>query len=91
MRFVFGAATLPALIALPLIFLFRVPREWIEVAIVPAVVTVVGVAWMQAGAGWSRQVAAGNQQATPAIARPTADAVLLLLIFQLVLRPGIRF
>jgi hypothetical protein len=49
-RFIFEVATLPALTAILLIIPFRVPREWIEVVMVPVVVTVIGIAWLQAGA-----------------------------------------
>lgn len=49
MRFVFNIATLPALAAILLIIPFRVPRNWIEVVAVPAVVTLIGIAWIQAG------------------------------------------
>ena len=48
--FSFWTSTLPALAAIPLIIVFRAPRNIVEVAVVPAVVTIVGVSWMQAGA-----------------------------------------
>ena len=49
-RFVFRVATLPALTAIALIVPFRVPRELVEVVILPVIVTVTGIAWLQAGA-----------------------------------------
>jgi hypothetical protein len=49
-RFVFRVASLPALTAILLIIPFRVPRELVEVVILPVVVTVIGIAWLQAGA-----------------------------------------
>ena len=49
-RFVFQVAVLPALTAIPLIILFRVPRNYVEVVIVPVVVTLIGIVWLQAGA-----------------------------------------
>ena len=91
-RFVWRSATLPALAALPLIVLFRLPREWLEVLFLPVVVTWFGIAWMQAGA-WlvlprtQRTVAAARWP----IHRLVLAALLLLLVFQFVLRPGIRF
>jgi hypothetical protein len=90
-RYVFLAATLPALLAIGLIVPFRVPREWIEVLIVPVVVTVVGLVWLQAGA-WSasRLVVRDGAQAWP-VASLLAAALVLLALFQLVLRPGIAF
>lgn len=90
-RYVFLAATLPALLAIGLIVPFRVPREWIEVLIVPVVVTVVGLAWLQAGA-WStsRLALREGAQAWP-VASLLAAVLALLAVFQLVLRPGIAF
>lgn len=90
-RFVFFAATLPALLATLPIFAFRVPREWIEVVVVPCVVTWIGVVWMQAGA-WRLETAAARGRSDDAsLARPLFAVLLLLLFFQCVLRPGIRF
>lgn len=89
---IFRVASLPALIAMPMIIAFRVPREWIEVAAVPAVVTVIGVSWIQAGAAW-RLGAVGTDRAAAvrSIAWPLGAVLCLLLIFQLLLRPGVRF
>jgi hypothetical protein len=97
-RFVFQVATLPALVAIVLIIPFRVPRELIEVVVVPFVVTIVGIAWIQAGA-WrvSSVVSAGggikaqDAPGTVSIAHPLIAVLILLLVFQLVLRPGIHF
>lgn len=87
----FRTATLPALLALPVITLFRIPREWIEVLLVPAVVSFVGLAWIQAG-GWRARQAGNHADATGiSLAWPFAIMVCLLLVFQLLLRPGIRF
>jgi hypothetical protein len=89
-RLILQLATAPALLAVPLIVLFRVPRELIEVVAVPAVVSVAGMVWVQASAwrpapqGWSCATR------TP-LAYPLAAVVLLLLVFQLILRRGIGF
>ncbi len=90
-RFVFQVATLPALAAIVLIIPFRVPRNLIEVAALPVVVTLIGIAWMQAGAWCIRDVKAGGSWGKGSIAYPLAAVAMLLLVFQLVLRPGIRF
>jgi hypothetical protein len=90
-RFIFQVATLPALAANVLIIPFRVPREWIEVIIVPAVVTLVGITWMQAGAWRISAVNSGGRLADRSIVYSIAAVVILLLLFQLVLRPGVRF
>lgn len=93
-RHVFAVATLPALIALPLIVLYRVPREFAEVVIVPALFIVAGIPWMQAGAAFLSQVShAAREVALPAHALTwlLVAAAALLAVFQLVLRPGITF
>lgn len=90
-RLVFISATLPGMLALPAIILFRVPRELIEVLLVPLVVTVTGLAWMQAGAWRARINATRGGSAAGSIARPLGAVLCLLLIFQVVLRPGVRF
>jgi hypothetical protein len=89
--YIFRVATVPALIAIPLIIAFRVPRELIEVVMPPLVATVIGIAWVQAGA-W-RVVAArtGAGLAAMSPVYPLALLVTLLLVFQLVLRPGVPF
>ncbi len=89
--FLFKIATLPSLLAIPLIILFRIPREWIEVLMVPVVVTVIGVAWIQAGAWRINGSRPGDGSAVGSIAWPLGAVLFLLLIFQLLLRPGIRF
>src|SRR5882757_9007009 len=95
--FMFRVATLPALAAILLIIPFRVPRNWVEVAAVTVVVTVIGIAWMQAGAWAVRDVkasgASGLKSAlgSKSIAYALGALLILLLVFQLVLRPGVRF
>jgi hypothetical protein len=90
-RHIFHAATLPALTAILLIIPFRVPREWIEVVILPAVVTVIGIAWLQAGAWRVSDVKTEGSSGVGSIAFPLAALLVLLLVFQLLLRPGVRF
>jgi len=89
-RFVFQVATLPALVAIVLILPFRVPRELVEVVMVPLVVSLVGIAWIQAAAWRMTDVETGGPR-NVSIAWPLGAVALLLLVFQLVLRPGIRF
>lgn len=90
-HFVFGSATVPVLLALPLIALFRIPREWIEVLLVPVVVSLVGVAWIQAGAWRSNSKTTGGDAVVGSLAWPMVAVLGLLLVFQLLLRPGVRF
>lgn len=89
-RFVFQVATLPAVVAILLIIPFRVPRELIEVVIVPTVVTVIGIPWLQAGA-WRVEGVKSSGEASSSIALPAAALLGLLVVFHLLLKPGIRF
>jgi hypothetical protein len=90
-HFVFHVATLPALMAILLIIPFRIPREWVEVVMVPVVVTVTGVAWLQAGAWKISGVKIVSGPRPRSIAYPLGALLILLLVFQLLLRPGVRF
>lgn len=90
-RFVLQVATVPALVAIVLILPFRVPREWIEVLFLPVVVFVAGIPWIQAGAWRLRGVESARRSSSSSTVYPLAAAVLLLAVFQLVLRPGIAF
>jgi hypothetical protein len=90
-RFVFQVATLPALAAVVLIIPFRVPRELIEVVVLPVVVTITGIVWIQAGAWLVSDVRVRGAPGTMSVARPLIAVLTLLLVFQLLLRPGIHF
>ena len=90
-RFVFNVATAPAMTAILLIIPFRVPRNWIEVAAVPVVVTLIGIAWIQAGAWAVDGVEAGGILKSKSMVYAFSALLILLLIFQIILRPGIRF
>jgi hypothetical protein len=89
--FMFRVATAPALAAILLIIPFRVPRNWVEVAAVPLVVTVIGIAWIQAGAWAVEGVKAGATLSSKSSAYAFGVLLILLLVFQFVLRPGVRF
>lgn len=90
-RFVFLTATLPALIAIPVIIAFRVPREFAEVIVPPIAVTVVGLAWIQGNAWRVADARPGGFSAARPILPLLGALLVLLLIFQLILRPGIPF
>ena len=90
-RFIFQVAALPALIAVALIIPFRIPRELTEVVGPPAVVALVGMVWVQAGAWRFNRVTSQGEARAGSIAYPLSAAVVLLLVFQLLLKPGIRF
>jgi hypothetical protein len=84
-------ATVPALTAIPLIILFRVPRETIEVVLPPVLVTIVGLTAIHIAALRVRNVSATGDASSVSIAFPLVAVGALLLVFQLVLRPGIAF
>lgn len=92
-------ATLPALLAIPLIVPFRIPREPEEVLLVPMLVSLVGMLCVHTAAlirggdgGDGGGARAGTVPASAApLAIPLAALVALLLFFQLVLRRGIPF
>lgn len=90
-RFIFQAATLPALAAIVPILPFRMPREWIEVLFLPVVVAGVGMFWIQSGAWRLRAIEATGLPVAVSLAYPLAAVIVLLLIFQLLLRPGVPF
>lgn len=83
-------AGLAALAAIPLIILFRVPREVIEVLAPPILVPLFGYGWLQLAAFRPGGATADGTQPTPLLPLLVA-AVALLAFFQLVLRPGIDF
>lgn len=89
--YVFRAATLPSLIALPLIVLFRVPGSIDQVLIVPLAVALIGISWMQASAWLVTPRASVALPPMTSLWAPLMATAVLLAIFQIVLRPGIDF
>jgi hypothetical protein len=90
-RFILHVATLPALIAIPLIILFRVPGTIDQVAIVPVGSDCDRNSWIQAGAWCVTTARPGEASPVRSIRYPFVAVSVLLLVFQLVLRPGIAF
>lgn len=88
--FVFTLAVLPAALAVPILILFRIPREWVEVVVPTIAVPLIGLIWVQTNA-WRIPVAARPVQPSPSLAVPLVLVLGLLALFQLVLRPGIAF
>ncbi|BDU17062.1 hypothetical protein [Lysobacter auxotrophicus] len=89
-RFVLQTVALPMLLGTALVIPFRIPREALEVVLLPLIVGVPGALWMLAGAWRVRDVRA-NGVAMRAFVTPLLAAIVLLLVFQLVLRPGVAF
>lgn len=68
---------------------FRVPREPVEVVLIPLVVHIVGLGWLTLGLATT--TAAQPLPGTAGLAIPAAALAALLAFFQLVLRPGVAF
>lgn len=88
--FLLRIAGLPALAALPIIILYRVPRELIEVVAPPILVPLFGYGWLQLAAFKPADARARGIRPTSVLSYAVM-AIALLAIFQLVLRPGITF
>jgi hypothetical protein len=88
--FAFLMTVLPAAIAIPVLILFRIPREWVEVVVPTIAVPLIGLIWVQANA-WRVQVTPKLVSGSAQLAAPLAALLALLAVFQLVLRPGIAF
>jgi hypothetical protein len=89
-RFVFLTTVLPAIMAIPILILFRVPREWQEVVVPTIAVPLIGLIWVQANA-WRTRVAPRPVLPSPGLMHPLVLVLVLLAFFQLVLRPGVAF
>jgi hypothetical protein len=89
--FVFQAATLPALASIGPILLYRVPGSWDQVIAVPVAITLIGIVWVQAGAWRAAPLHGTPVTGRPSIPIPLIGSLLVLAIFQIVLRPGIAF
>lgn len=90
-RFAFNVVTLPALFALPILIVSRVPGSLDQVVLVPVAVMIIGCSWLQANAWRVRD--APSEGATTSYRLRTAIGALagLMLFFHLVLRPGVTF
>jgi hypothetical protein len=84
-------AVLPALAAVALIVPFRVPGALVEILFPPAVATLVATVWLQAWSWHAPRAPAGPPAPRWAVLSLFIALSLLLVVFQFVLRPGIRF
>ncbi len=90
MEFVLRTATLPALLSVLLLIPYREPRNIVEVAILPLIVMVAGLLGTQ-GLAWLAPSTKQTARPSPGLATPVIALLLVLVFFQLVLRPGIAF
>ncbi len=86
-----AAVFIPALLSVALIVPFRIPREAIEVVLIPLIVNGLGAAWLIAGAVSTRAQRGTDDGALLRFTSPAISLCVLLAFFQLVLRPGISF
>ena len=86
----FGQVMLAAtMLAIVLIIPFRLPRDIVEVALIPLFVNVVGVGWLMFGAAIVRRGAAHEGDERAGVIGPAIALGATLLLFQLILRPGV--
>jgi hypothetical protein len=90
-KLIFAIATVPAFVAVPLIVAFRVPREIVEVVLLPLITAILGIVPIHAAAWRIDSSTVKRHGQSMSIAIPLAAVVGLLLVFQLVLRRGIAF
>ena len=91
MGFVLRIVMIPALVAGPLLIPFRLPRNSIELVIFPTVLMVFGALWVVAGASFSPPIASQDTRPMPSLLLPVVALLAVLVLFQVVLRPGIAF
>jgi hypothetical protein len=82
---------LTAMAATALIVPFRLPRDMVEVALIPLFVNLVGVGWLAVGAKIVRGCGTSEDHERSGIVGPTLALGVTLLLFQFVLRPGVAF
>lgn len=83
-----AALAVPAGIAVALLIPFRLPRDLIEVILVPATVHILGTGWVALGMVRTRRPLPFTP---PGIMIPAAALIAVLLLFRLVLARGIAF
>jgi len=91
MAFVFREATIPAVAAVPAILLFRVPGALDQVVMVPVAVVLLGLPWVQATAWRAQRGGSRVPVGRVAIRAPFVILLVLLVVFQVLLRPGVSF
>jgi hypothetical protein len=80
-----------ALLAIVLIVPFRVPRDLVEVLLIPLFVNLAGAGWLVLGATMTTGRSAAATDGSPGFVWPALALLATLLLFQLVLRRGVVF
>jgi len=70
---------------------FRLPRNLIEVVLIPLVVNFIGTGWLVIGLALTRPNISYAASSRPRIAGAACALLVVLLFFQIVLRPGLHF
>lgn len=91
MRLAFNTATLPALFALPILFVSRAPGSLDQVVLVPVAVMIIGCSWLQANAWRVRTATAGGAVSAYPLRTAIGALAALMLFFHVVLAPGVTF
>jgi len=86
-----GSMILSAVVSVVLIVPFRVPRSPIEVVLVPLIINLIGSGWIAVGAALGKPKANALTSTPSHLWEPIVALGLMLLIFQTVLRAGIKF
>jgi len=86
-----GSMLFSGIVSLPLIAAFRVPRSAIEVVLVPLIINLIGTGWLILGETLVKARVQQPQNERALVLVPAVACCVTLLIFQLILRPGIRF
>jgi len=90
MGFALRTVFLSALIAGPLLIPFRAPRNAIELVIFPTLLMLFGALWVMLGAALA-PTSPRPARPSPSLVIPLICLIAVLLVFQLILRPGIAF
>jgi len=86
-----GSMIFAAIASVALIVPFRVPRSPIEVVVVPLIINLIGSGWIAIGAALSKPKADALSQAPSQLWESISALGLMLVIFQTVLRAGVKF
>jgi len=80
-----------ALLSIVVIVPFRLPRNAIEVVLIPSVVNLIGIGWLTIGLAMAPTNTSHTEGPRPNIVGAACALLGVLLFFQIVLRPGVRF